>query len=302
MYIIICGVVKNCATAIDKSIELSRQLGEKSGGDYKIIIYENNSTDGTKDVLSKYINDIDCKIIMEDIPEDFIKANSKIWAYTEITGSDHPCRIEQIANARNNLINEIIKPTYDADSIIVMIDLDSSNWDINGILNSIEHVRNNKKLVLYGNSFPYYDYYALRHYNTQLFGPEVIGEIFWNRNKNIVCNNDFAPVYSAFNGIGVFNREAFLISNYDALLSSNIVETYDKLIKQHTDVYNEYKNYITTPCSKFPGGVLENGILYKNNSGYDKPVICEHVSFNFKLLNNGYNIYINPNMIYSWGN
>ena len=76
---------------------------------YKIIIYENNSTDATKNILQKYIDNDSFKIIMEDIPEDKIKFQSKAWAYTEITGSDHPCRMEQIANARNKIIEECKK-------------------------------------------------------------------------------------------------------------------------------------------------------------------------------------------------
>jgi hypothetical protein len=39
---------------------------------------------------------------------------------------------------------------------------------------------------------------------------------------------------------------------------------------------------------------------WKNNSGYDKPVICEHVAFNFSLIQDGYEVSINPRMLYWW--
>ena len=101
--VIICGVVKNVADKILTSINLCINIG-KLFDDYKIIIYENNSTDNTKEVL-KGLNKDKIKIISETIDYDEIKKNSKIWAYTQVTGSDHPCRMEQIANARNKLLD-----------------------------------------------------------------------------------------------------------------------------------------------------------------------------------------------------
>ena len=64
-----------------------------------IIIYENNSTDKTKELLKEYNSDKYPKIciLSEDIPYEVIKQNSRIWTATFRTGSDHPCRIEQIS-------------------------------------------------------------------------------------------------------------------------------------------------------------------------------------------------------------
>ena len=41
---------------------------------------------------------------------------------------------------------------------------------------------------------------------------------------------------------------------------------------------------------------------WKNNSGYNKPVICEHICLHSSLIDDGYKIYINPQMLYSWRN
>jgi hypothetical protein len=299
---IICGVVKNSQRSIERNLLLARQLGKEHGGHYKIVIYENNSTDGTKAILSKYQYDMDCKIIMEDIPEEVIKKTSKAWAYTKITGSDHPCRIEQIANARNRLIDEITTPAYESFSIVVMIDMDALHWDVAGVMDSVQYVKKNSKLVIYANSQPYYDYFALRRHKHTLFGPEVIGEAFWSaiEKDRIICKDDMVSVYSAFNGIGVFHTSAFSKSRYSAIMSAPVMETYEYLMKRHNDVYLEYAKNITQPCSKFPGGIISNGVCYKNNSGYDQPIICEHVPFNFQLLKHDYKIFINPKMMYYW--
>ena len=51
--VIICGVVKNCVGKISPNIKLAIQTGELFDS-YKILIYENNSNDGTKEVLYQY--------------------------------------------------------------------------------------------------------------------------------------------------------------------------------------------------------------------------------------------------------
>ena len=106
--VLICGVVKNCGDTLDFNLKVAKETGELFCK-YKIIVYENNSTDSTKHVLEKYKSDSNFVILSEDIPYDIIKQNSKIWAYTQITGSDHPCIIEQICNARNKVVNELNK-------------------------------------------------------------------------------------------------------------------------------------------------------------------------------------------------
>ena len=306
--VIICGVIKNSGNFLKNSIHLCEKLG-KECNKYKIVIYENNSTDSTKDILRTYENNEHFTIIMEDIDNTIIKENSKIWAYTEITGSDHPCRIEQISNARNKLIDEINKDIYDDYNLVVMIDLDTNLFDNKGILHSLNIVKESPKKVLYGNSFNYYDYYALRssHSIFSLLGPEINGEFFWKNqiNNNMFLSLDYKSdnlfsVYSAFNGIGVFHKNIFKNRIYDCLVNDSIKKTYNKIFIDHPNLYDTFKNIIENDCPKYINGHKDNisNIYWKNNSGYNKPVICEHVSFNFSLINDGYEIYINPKMLY----
>ena len=42
----------------------------------------------------------------------------------------------------------------------------------------------------------------------------------------------------------------------------------------------------------------ESDIYWKSNSGYNKPIICEHVPLNLALYNDGYKLFINTKMIY----
>jgi hypothetical protein len=297
--VLICGVVKNCDSQIDKNIQLALKtcnIFNKS----KIVIYENNSTDNTKHKLNDYANNEEYKDKMKIISEDLDlndRSQCVIWAYTEITGSDHPCRIEFISKARNKVVDEINKHEYNDYQFVIWIDLDSNGWEINGIIDSF--IRNEEWDVLCGNNNDlYYDSYALR-YQHQLLGPEIVGEYFWDKRNHFHFdqNEVLIPVYSAFNGIAIYKKELFKTFKYDFLVNNNVKQVYRKIIK---NMDSETKQIIENKCNKFPNGYKdkETDIFWKSNSGYDMPVLCEHVALNFAIYNNGYKLFINPRMIY----
>ena len=295
---IICGVIKNSVDKLVANMNLAIKTGEQFNM-YKIVIYENNSTDGTKDLLKKYETNQNIKIISEDIDPERIKETSRIWSYKEVTGSDHPCRIEQIANARNRVIDEIVKPEYDNFTHVIWIDLDSSGWLIEGIGDSF--AQSAPWDVIYANGInpnhTYYDMYAFRGLEHLCFGPEIVGEHFWNNlksNLNFLNEPALIPVCSAFGGIGIFKKEIFQKHRYDCIVNP-AVKTFYKSIISKSEIYKEL---IENPDTKFPNGYMEENIFWKSNSGYDKPVVCEHVCLNLDLYNNGYKMFINPKMVY----
>jgi hypothetical protein len=304
--VVICGVVKNAANHLRNNIASALELG-KNCDKHKVVIYENNSTDATKSILSEYNSRPEFHILSEDIDAETIKRESKVWAYTKVTGSDHPCRIEQISNARNKLVNELQKPIYDEFNYVVMIDFDSKMFIVDGILDSLRLVKENRNRVIYANSLNYYDYYALRssHADYSMFGPELMGEHFWQLMTTKPLKLDpsssaLVPVYSAFNGIGVYDKDVFASHFYDALPTTALKDQYKKIATLHPESYEKYKSILQNSCPKFPSGEIDEFFYWKNNSGYDKPVICEHVAFNFSLLADGYEVYINPRMLYWW--
>ena len=294
--VIICGVVKNVQSSIHLNMNLSIKTGEKFKS-YKIIVYENNSSDNTKAELNKYKNQKNIKIISEDIPDLNLRKNNKIWAYTEITGSDHPCRCELISNARNKLIDEINKEENNHYDYVIIIDLDSRGWEINGILDCFN--RKEKWDAIFANSIYYYDYFALRK-DGFLYGPDIIGETFWhNLPKTQYATSELIPVYSAFNGIGIYKKDIFKKYRYDFYVNDDVKQFYRNLLET-TCINKKTLNQIKSPCSKFPKGYKdeESDIFWKSNSGYDGPVICEHIPLNLALYNAKYKLYINPLMIY----
>jgi hypothetical protein len=295
--VLICGVVKNCGDKINHNINLAIKTGEIFN-DYKIIIYENNSTDNTKEELNKFTDNSKILIKSEDIDLND-RNNFKLWAYTKITGSNHPCRIEMISNARNKVIDEINKSEYNQFSYVFWIDFDAHGWDIYGIIDSFN--KKNMWDVIYANNTNiYYDMYAFRG-GKQLFGPEIIGDLFWNSLQyfNINTQNNLISVYSAFGGLGIYKKEIFKKHKYDFIVNENVKDVYLLLLKNNR-LNKEIINIIANEDTKFPGGIKDKktNIYWKANSGYDGPVVCEHVAFNFGLIKNGYRLFINPKLIY----
>jgi len=58
--------------------------------------------------------------------------------------------------------------------------------------------------------------------------------------------------------------------------------------------HNEIKNHLLPIILKKNE---ENKIFWKNNSGYDKPVVCEHVALHANLNLENYKIYIEPKLM-----
>lgn len=306
--VLICGITKNNENYLHRSLELCNLTG-KMFHDYKIIIYENNSTDNTKTILDKYKFNKNFTIISEDIPYDIIKQNSKIWSYTKITGSDHPCRMEQIANASNKLIDEIRKES-DEYSHVIWIDLDTTEWSLDGIKECFYCI--DEWDVIYANGIAkgdmqsYYDMYTYRDIENNIFGPEIIGEHFWNNMRyfNINSNSsNLIPVISAFGGLGIFKKDIFNKYKYDCIVNEDVIRYYTEFLNNH-EVSTETKQIIENQCFKFPGGFItsweDKYIYWKANCGYDKPVVCHHVTMNMLLKNKGYKLYVHPKLLYLW--
>jgi hypothetical protein len=294
--VIICGIIKNGERVIEKNIDLAIKTGELFNK-YKLVVYENNSTDNTKLVLNKFNDNSNIKIISEDLQDINLKKNNKIWAYTEITGSDHPCRIEHISNARNKLLNEIRKNDYIDFQYVIMIDFDSQGWSLSGITDSFDKV--NKWDAIFGYSQPYYDFYALKT-KSFIFGPEILGCEYWKLLNTINNNNsELIPVFSAFNGIGIYKKIMLDNYSYNFEVDNSVKKFYRQFIKNN-NIDSTILKKINSPCETSPyfENDEETQIVWKSNSGYDKPVVCEHICLNLQLCLNNFRLFINPKMLY----
>jgi len=302
--VLICGVLKNCDKLLSNNIKLSIETG-KIFKKYKIVIYENNSVDKTKFILQQYNHNENIKVISEDFTDEYIRKNSKVWHYTEKNGINKPCKIEQITNARNKVLEEIRKPEYSDYTYVIWIDMNSNGWILNGIIDSF--IKKSFWDVIYANgltysSRKYYDKYSFRDLY-YLFGPEIVGEYFWNTNKelNFLNEQGLVPVFSAFGGIGIFKKNIFDSRNYECIVNNSVKVFYRDILTRYQRILPQSLLAVIQSPGFFKEIAYKDeteNIYWKSNSGYNKPVVSEHVALNMDLTNNSYKIFINPKMIY----
>jgi len=143
--VIFCGTVRNVEPYIQSVIDHIDRCGKKFN-QYSVVIYENDSTDNTRDILNA-----NRKANYHYIFEDDIK---------------EPRRTVRLANGRNRILDEIAKlnrtGVYD---YIIMLDMDDVNAK-GSFVDSIESCFDydpDTWDVLAGNQHGiYYDIYALR--------------------------------------------------------------------------------------------------------------------------------------------
>jgi hypothetical protein len=201
--------------------------------------------------------------------------------------------------------------------IYEFIDLDAEEWSLNGIIDSFSRVDEWDAIFangLQGEENKYYDLFGYRNLHENIFGGEMLGEYNSpiNYSKAIyISPNDanLKTVVSAFGGIGIYIKSLFTDDiQYGCLVTEQIISYYTTILSNTMRIDDFMLKIIAEPCPKFPGGYKTyfkynnkyHTIHWKNNSGYNNVVLCEHVSVNIPLFFKGYRLRINPKMTYRW--
>jgi hypothetical protein len=346
--IIVCGVCKNVASTLPVIRAAFEDLVSKAGVPCWAVFYENNSDDGTDAELMKWA---------AEAPEQVIVQCEKITREEELargvarTFDNKPCRMEQIAHARNKLLAMLIgersspNPSFPsppsretkasiggaggkAPRYVVMIDMDNPvPFPVNAILKCIARDPDGfDALVCNGlNPFGYmYDFYAYRDAQFP-FGPEIMREAFWSghhqyqvqtamHNKTVFCNRmiqqnpallPYIPVASGFNGLCIFRLDAIKGIRYSAVPTPEMNAEYEamKLIPPLAKNAKTHVDGASVGMYLFPkdNHANDKGIFYFHNSGYNFPVVCEHVPFFASMrANNHRRIYLCTDLVWNW--
>lgn len=207
--IAVVSLARNCEKNLQNSIDQIVKLQSK---DFKLFVYENNSTDGTKDIL----NDNKNKQIT-------ISLNTDESAYLKDRSRE---RTKNLACYRNKCLDWVRQncPRFD---YALVLDLDAdAGFSIDGIYNSIswlQKIKNSAGMGSYSlcyrdGKFVHYDIFAIR-VNGWRSSPKVItdGELsFINYHPKVGCKP--LSFYSCFGGLAVYNMRCFLDGNYDGSL------------------------------------------------------------------------------------
>ena len=200
--VVICGIARDVAKNLIATIARIERLG-KMFADYRVVIYENDSTDGTDKLFKEWeSNNYKVKILTEKL--DAVKHEQ----------DDSLARMTDLANYRNKYLDEIFSRNIIPDYMIVA-DLDlPGGWSYEGICNSFGYDHwsfMGSNGLLYGliegsedegMRRVYYDAHAFRRLGHPK--PHTHEEI------NIITYNRGEPpfrVRSCFGGMGIYKSD-----------------------------------------------------------------------------------------------
>lgn len=224
--VIICSIVRNAEKGLIKNIPIIDELC-KHFIDYKIIVYENDSIDGTKNLLLQWKNRNPEKIHISINNTD---ASKTIPKAIDVNGNPFFSvkRIEKMVHLRNHYMEYIEKYNWKADYIIV-VDLDVAQLNLQGILSSFAAKNEWDAVTAFGYSTSpkfrrrYHDTYALTLWGDE-DAPQTEEKIkrLADEFGNIDFTKKWIRVFSAFGGLAIYKYDAIyglryqLINNEDA--------------------------------------------------------------------------------------
>lgn len=209
---IFTGITRDNGEYLPSLIKMIEHLGNNFA-DYRVILFENDSSDTTKMIL-KYWSHINPKIKI--ISKNFhnVKRPS----------------IKFMAEARNYYVNELNKEEYDAFDLVIPVDMDMKyGIDIRGIQDSFSKAHQWDVVCSNGISNSkgeMHDAFAFRSeefpYSPKEYG-EKYNKNYWDFRGNIskmqrVYNpeGDLVKVNSCFGGLAIYKKSLFKECDYDS--------------------------------------------------------------------------------------
>jgi hypothetical protein len=302
----------------------------KAGVPCWAVFYENNSDDGTDAELMKWAAEAPDQVIVQC---DKFGKEEELSRCAARTYDNKPCRMEQIAHARNRLLGILEADTGPRSNskYAMMIDMDNPvPFPVNAILKCIARDPDGFDALVCNGLNPFghmYDTYAYRDAQFP-FGPEIMREAFWSGQhqchvqtavhyKTLLQSRQmkhnpallpYVPISSGFNGLCIFRREAIKGLLYSAIPTEEMNAEYKLLncIPPLAKNANTHLNGGSVGMYLFPNdnhtpNAEDKGIFYFHNSGYNFPVVCEHVPFFAGMRARNYRrIYLCTDLVWNW--
>ena len=260
--VVIAALARDCEEALVNNIPLIEEL-RKQFLSARVIVIENDSKDNTKQLLENWQrNSADVKIISQDFGTRTIPEEST----NNISPLSSFYRVEKMAFYRNMYLEYINGLQGNIDYVIV-IDIDILGFSINEVVNSISRANKNWGSI-FSNGITTRDIAGLKS--------RIYFDIF------AVCEYPLNETFS-----------------YSQKSLDKTFKTINKNIKK-----NEFYSIV----SAFGGlGIYKyeaiRNLKYEaiRNPLNELEGICEHVSFNSRIIKKGYKNYISRNLIVNYG-
>ena len=210
--IIVCSIVRNAEKGLRRNVPVVKALCRRFG-DYRVVVYENDSTDGTKEVLREWMAEDGEHVFALLHDTDATKTIPAASAVT-VNPFFSRKRIAKMADLRNQYLAFVEKEGWTADYLMV-VDLDVAQLDLEGILSSFaEDAPGWDAVTAYGYSTSpslqrrYHDTYALVKK-----GEAVVPQTEKSIHDNALAfaaaleKGEWVRVDSAFGGLSIYRFE-----------------------------------------------------------------------------------------------
>ena len=196
---VIAGIVRDSAYALPSMIKSIERLGRQFK-DYQVVIYENDSKDGTKTILRLWSN-----------------INDKVHIVSDNFDNEKRPSISFLADARNKYIDQIANNTdYNDFDILIVADLDMFyGVDMRGIAHSFANENQWDAVCsngIFTASGDMWDRYAYRdskytHIPYKYQSNDFYNFLYYEMDLNFLRADDLVPVNSCFGGMAIYKRE-----------------------------------------------------------------------------------------------
>lgn len=237
----VCGIVRDCATALARNIPAIEAVRAQCGHSW-VVIVENDSLDGTECVLQHWQKaQPDVHVICAD-------GVGQGAAPVPQPGPPSPYsrhRIERMAAVRN-LYLEYVETQLPQAEYILVVDLDVERVDLAGIADTFGQptpwdaiTANGRSLAgfrRFWQGYLYYDTYAFRR--SEDVSPQTWPAILKNQRElqRLRPGLPLLPVASAFGGLAVYRREALRGCRY--IVSDN-ADAYVQVLCEHVGLHQQ---------------------------------------------------------------
>lgn len=289
--VLICGICKDVEPFVENAIAQIEALGQRFD-DYRVIVYENNSTDNTASLFATWAQASPKVLFVSETVEE-----------TELP----PTRMEKIARARNRVLDFVREGDFKEFPYLIMADLDFQGpWPIDAVIETIQSPLEWDAVSANGmlDNF-YYDRYAFRDWEYPL-GPELLGSIWWQESytsRFFWMQDSWAQVYSGFGGLAIYKTPTITQFAYSGTVTVDLRAYYRAIITSIPPFHPQLKKYLenlgldpTTPPNEVPIVFCPN-TPEEHPPGYKPVTCCEHLPLHASMSLKGYGrFYVNPKM------
>lgn len=222
--IIVCGIIRDAEKALKRNIPVVNQICSNFT-DYKIVIYENDSKDGTKAVLKQWqeSDEEHVYVILENGVSDRV-----IPAIKEVECNPFFSlrRIKKMAALRNKYLQFVEDRHWNSDYLMV-VDLDVAHISETGVMSSFMRdcwtaVTANGYSMSPCLKKRYHDTFALVELGNESVA-QTEKEIYGKGKKYSKINNntEWVRVYSAYGGLAIYKYDCIKGLRYKVIANND---------------------------------------------------------------------------------